>query len=126
MRTGKRMDQRKTGGRWGPPVCILCRFFLPAGLLPLMRVEQRLADADILRGHLDHLVVVDIGYRLFQRDALRRGQADRVVLARRTAVRELLRLHGVDLEVVGVAFVAYDHALIQPLPGRDETEAAIL
>src|SRR3546814_11692742 len=87
------MAQRKTGGRWGPPVCIVRRFFLPAGLLPLVRVEQRLADADIIRGHLDHLVAVDTGDRLFQRPALRWGQADSVVLASRTEVRELLRLH---------------------------------
>src|SRR3546814_2688560 len=107
MRTGKRMDQRKTGGRWGPPVCILCRFFLPAGLLPLMRVEQRLADADILRGHLDHLVVVDIGDRLFQRHALRRGQADRVVLARRTEVRELLRSEEHTSELQSLMRISY-------------------
>src|SRR3546814_15163739 len=108
MRTGKRMAQRKTGGRWGPPVCILRRFFLPAGLLPLVRVEQRLADADILRGHLDHLVVVDIVDRLFQSHALRWGQADRVVLARRTEVLELIRLQRVDLEVEGLRITAAD------------------
>src|SRR5690606_36160146 len=67
----------------------LCRFLLARRLLPLVRIEDRLADADVLRGHLDHLVVVDIGDRLFERHALRRGQADRVVLARRTEVGEL-------------------------------------
>src|SRR5690606_6684722 len=35
--------------------CRLCRFLLARRLLALVRVEDRLAQADILRRHLDHL-----------------------------------------------------------------------
>jgi hypothetical protein len=53
-----------------------------AGLLALMRIEVRLRRRMFGR-HLDHFVVVDIGDRLFQRHAARRGEADGVVLAGR-------------------------------------------
>ena len=53
-----------------------------APLLPLAvgGVEQLLAQPDRLRRHLDQLVVLDIGQRLFQRHADRRGQPHRLVL----------------------------------------------
>src|SRR3546814_17682856 len=37
----------------------------------------------------------------------------------------LLRLHRVDLEVVGLRILADDHALIERLAGRDEEDAAL-
>ncbi|KIU01546.1 hypothetical protein QU38_01070, partial [Staphylococcus aureus] len=71
-----------------------------AGALALVRIEVALAQADLGRRHLDHLVIVDVRDRLLQRHLLRRGQADGVVLAARSAeVGELLRLHRIDLEV---------------------------
>src|SRR3546814_4664742 len=71
------------------------------------------------------LVVVDIGDRLFERHAARRRQADRVVLARRAEVGELLRLNRVDLEVLGLRILADDHPFIKRLAGRNEEDAAL-
>src|SRR3569623_797943 len=81
-------------------------------LLALVRIEEALAQADRLGGHLDHLVVVDIGDGLFQSHLVRRGQADRVVLAARGAeVGQLLGLHRVDLEVVRFGVLDEHNAL---------------
>jgi hypothetical protein len=45
-----------------------------------MRVEEALADADHLGRDLDQLVVLDVGDRLLEAHAARRGEADAFVL----------------------------------------------
>ena len=44
-------------------------FLAPLFLFAVMRIEHPLAQPDRLGGHLDQLVVLDIGQRLFQRHA---------------------------------------------------------
>ena len=60
------------------------------------------------RGDFDHFVIVDIGDRLFQRHPARRGQPDRVILAARADVGQLLAFIGVgiDFEIVGLGVFA--------------------
>ena len=99
----------------------------PRRPLALVRIQEALAQPDRLRRHLDHLVVVDVCDRLLQRRALRRGQADLVVLAAACAeVGQCLGLHRVDLEVVRLGVLADDHALVQRLAVADEQDAALL
>jgi hypothetical protein len=86
--------------------------------LALMRVEQELADADILRRHLDQLIIVDIGDGLFQRHDSWAGSGGWRRPCRPNAeVGELLRLHRVDFKVFGLGIFADDHAFIQRLAG---------
>src|SRR6187402_928107 len=99
---------------------------LARGLLPLVRIEIALAQPDALRGHLDQLVVLDVGDRLLERHPPRRGQADRVVLAGRAEVGQLLGLERVDLEVLRLGVLADHHALVELLAGVDEQDAAVL
>src|SRR5882724_12074246 len=68
------------------------RFLGLFGALALVRVEELLAQADRFRRHLDELVVLDIGERLFQRHPDRRRQPHRLVLGRGADVGELLAL----------------------------------
>jgi hypothetical protein len=65
-----------------------------------MRIEIPLPQPNALRRHLDQLIVLDVGDRLLGRHPPRRGQADRVVLAGRAEVGQLLGLERVDLEVL--------------------------
>src|SRR5437899_2595138 len=72
-------------GEWSPSPSklraeLLSRFELPRRPLALMRVEEALADPDRLRRDLDQLVVLDVGDRLLQAHAARRGEADAFVL----------------------------------------------
>src|SRR5690349_10843453 len=90
----------------GIVVRALRRFELARLALALVRIEEALADADRLGGHLDELVVLDVGDRLLQAHALRRRQANALVLARGAEVGELLRLQGIDLEVLGLRILA--------------------
>ena len=55
---------------------LLSRFLPSPRLLPLVRVEQRLPQPDALRRDLDHLVVVDVGDRLFERYGPYKGTID--------------------------------------------------
>src|SRR5882672_5938023 len=84
------------------------RFLGLYGPLAVVGVEELLAQPDRLRGHLDQLVVLDIGQRLFQRHLDRRGQAHRLVLRGGADVGELLALEDVDLEVVVAGVLADD------------------
>src|SRR6185437_377201 len=95
------------------------------GALALVGVEVLLAQADRFRRHLDELVVLDIGERLFQRHLDRWRQAHRLILRRGADVGELLALEHVDLEIVVAGVLADDHAAID-LPARlDHHRAAV-
>src|SRR6185437_31768 len=70
------------------------------GALAIVLGEVLLAHADFFRGDFDQLVIVDEVQCLLQRELGRRGQLDRVVLARGAHVGQRLGLDGVDGEVV--------------------------
>src|SRR5690606_23620301 len=55
-----------------------------------------------------------------------RGQADAFVLAAGAEVGQLLGLERVDLEVLRLGILAYDHPFVELLAGRDEQRAALL
>src|SRR5580698_749110 len=94
------------------PACLRHRFPGLFGALAVVGVEELLAQADRLRGHLDQLVVLDIGQRLFQRHLNRRGQAYRLVFRRGADVGQLLALEDIDLEIIVAGVLADDHALV--------------
>src|SRR5690242_14866913 len=105
---------RRSGRVEGDPLAggrDLCRPG-PFRALARMRVENRLAQPDRLRRHLDELVFLNIGERLLERLADRRRQDPLLILARRADVGELAALEDVDFEVVAARVLADDHALI--------------
>src|SRR5262249_45582524 len=65
-------------------------FFTPLVAFALVGIEQFLAQPDRFRRDLDQLIVVDIGQRLFQRHANRRGQPGPVVALSLAWVRILV------------------------------------
>ena len=73
---------------------------LARGALAHMRVEMALAQPHDLRGHLDQLVIINIGDSLFQAEAFGRGEDDGLVLAGGPDIGELLALQRIDLEIV--------------------------
>ena len=90
-----------------------------------MRIEDRLAQPDRLRGDFDHFIVIDIGDGLFQRHDPRRGEADCVILAGRAEVGQLLRLHRVDFKVFRLGVFADDHAFVDLVLRAYEQHAAV-
>ena len=62
---------------------------------------------------------------MLKRQALGRCEADGVVLASRTKVRQLLRLHRVYFQVIWLGIFADDHAFIQGFAWRDHQDAAL-
>ena len=98
----------------------------PLGAFALVFVEELFAQPDGLGGHLDQLVVVDEFERLFQIEADRRGQDNVLVGARGADVGQLLRLHGVDDQIVGARVDADDHPRIDVFPRTDQQPAAFL
>src|SRR6476469_952690 len=86
-----------------------------ARALALVFLQKPLADADRLRRDLDKLVVGDELDRIFERQADRRRQQDRIVLAGRADVGQLLAFDRVDDEIVVTAVDADHHALVELL-----------
>ena len=84
-----------------------------------------LAQTDRLRCHFHQFVVLDIGQRLFQCHADRRGQAHGLVLAGSADVGQLLALQHVDFKIVFAVMLADDHALIDLPAGLDHHRAAV-
>src|SRR3954447_18051459 len=103
------------GGRAGPR----------PGARPQVRVELDLADPDVLRGHLDALVVGTELQALLQREDRRRRQLDQLVARRLAHVRELLLTDDVDLEVFVARVLADDHAPVDQGAGAHEQLAAV-
>ena len=68
----------------------------PVRALALVLLQEALAQADGFRRDLDQLVVGDEFHRVFQRQADRRHEVDRLVLARGADVGELLGADRVD------------------------------
>src|SRR5690606_29045155 len=98
-------------------------FFLP--LLAEAGIQDLLAQADRLGGHLDQLVVLDVGDRLFEGHAAGRGEADGLVLASGADVGQLLALQRVHVQIVGAGILADDHALVARLAAAHEHHAAV-
>ena len=71
-------------------------------------LQRLLAQPDRVRRHFDEFVILDEFQRLLQREFHRRRQRQRVVLARSTEVRELLRTQGVDRQVIVLGVDADD------------------
>src|SRR5690606_11822808 len=120
---------RMSGVMWAPviPFRASTRLGLPPALflLALVRVEQALAQADALGGHLHELVTFDVAERLFQAEEPGRGQANALVLAGGANVGELLGPQGIDLQVVLPSVLADDHALVKLVPRGDEDHAPV-
>src|SRR5580698_8242415 len=93
--------------------------------LAIVRVEEFLAQPDRFRRHLDQLVVLDIGQRLFQRHPDRWGQAHRFVLGRGADVGKLLAFEDVNFEIVVAGMLADDHALVDLPAGLDHHRPAV-
>src|SRR4029077_19778773 len=75
-------------------------FLAPLVLLAFVRIEELLAQANRFGRHFDQLVILDIGERLFQRHADRRGEPGRLVLWVRAGIGGLLSLGAGELQVV--------------------------
>src|SRR5882757_5957444 len=88
--------------------------------------ELDLAQANRLGRHLDAFVVADELQRLLERERAGRDQADQVVRAGSSHVGQLLRLRGVDVEVIATRALADDHALVELVGRRNEERAALL
>src|SRR5258707_5685846 len=97
---------------------ILCSVALGAAALVLPEVT--LAKPDGLRGDLDQLVIAYELYRVFERQGNRRGEVDRLVLARGADVGELLCLYRIYDEVVVAGIGAHEHALVHRIARADE------
>src|SRR5258708_33539551 len=93
---------------------ILCSVALGAAALVLPEVT--LAKPDGLRGDLDQLVIAYELYRVFERQSNRRGEVDRLVLARGADVGELLCLDRIHDQVVVAGTGGEQHAFVHPVP----------
>src|SRR6266850_4931326 len=82
------------------------------GAAALVLPEVTFAKPDGLRGDLDQLVIAYELYRVFQSQGNRRGEVDRLVLARGADVGELLGLDRVHHQIVVARVDADDHALV--------------
>src|SRR5690606_22719616 len=89
-------------------------------------VEDDLADADGLRGHLDALVVVRELERLLEREAARRDEVLEGVRRRGAHVRQLLLLRDVDVHVVPAGALPDDLALVDEGGRLDDERAPLL
>ena len=87
---------------------------------PLVLRQRPFAEPDRLRGDLDELVAGDELERGFERERPRRRQAERLVVAVRSDVRELLLLGRVDVHVARPAVLADDHPLVDLDARADE------
>src|SRR3984957_12073866 len=93
--------------------------------LALVGIEVTLAQADRFRRDRDQFIVLDIGQRLFEGHADRRGQPHRFILRGGADVGELLALEDVDLKVVVAGMLANDHALVDLPAGLDHHRTTI-
>ena len=106
----------------------LLRHLLLAEHGPLSQhgIQDLLADAEVLRRHLQELVGVDELQALLQAHDPRRHQLQRFVRAGRTGVGQLLGLADVHLHVLGLAALADDHAGVDLGTGPDEQRSSLL
>lgn len=77
-------------------------------------------------GDLDALVLAQELERLVERQDLRGHQALQHVGRGRAHVRQVLLADRVDVEILGAAVLADDHALVELVAGGDEQRAALL
>src|ERR1700733_12810835 len=89
-------------------------------------LQDLLAHAEGLRGHLDELVVGDELDALLEGELLVGHEADGGVRARGAHVRELLFTNAVDVEIVVARVFADDHALVDFNTVGDEEDTAVL
>src|SRR4029453_9546615 len=94
--------------------------------LPLLSRQLRFPQADVVRRHLDRLVLTDQLERLLERERARREETHELLGGRGADVRQLLLLRRVDVQVVGPRVLADDHALVNLDPWADEELAAFL
>src|SRR5690348_17238401 len=92
----------------------------------LLRVEDRLAEPDRGRGHLDALVLGAELKRLLQAEDPRRDQPLKFLTGGLADVGDLLLLGDVHVHVVAARVLADDHALVDLGARRDEQRAALL
>ena len=91
-----------------------------------MRIEPALAQTDGLRRNLHELLIRDVAHGALERHAQRRRENERIVLAGRTHVRELLALDDVDDEIVLATVLADDHAFVHARLRIDHHRATLL
>src|SRR5689334_4939872 len=87
---------------------------------PLMLCQVPLAQADILWGYLDQLIVIDEVKRLFQAHQNWRRQTHGDIGGRGAYIRLLLLFTDVDNHVGGASIQADDHSLVDWSAGFDE------
>src|SRR6185436_5739354 len=96
------------------------------GPRPLVRGQDLLSQPDVLRRHLDQLIVIDELDRLLETEQARRDDADGLVRGRGAHVRLLLFLRDVDVHVALPRVLADDHAFVDRRLRLDEDLAALL
>src|SRR5690349_13493218 len=89
-------------------------------------VQDNLADAHDLGGHLDALVLAGELEGLLEREVARGDEVLEVVGRRGPHVRELLLLGDVHVHVLVAGVLAHDLALVDLLRGLDEERATLL
>ena len=77
-------------------------------------------------GHLDHLIITNIGNGLFQAHSTRRGQAHRIILARGADIGQLLGLQRVHFQVRRLGILTDHHARVHLFAAADKQHAAFL
>src|SRR6266542_1830194 len=104
-----------------------CRRAGAAGRLrALLLWERDLAQADVVRRHLDALVLADELERLLEHERPLGDQARELLRVRLAHVGELLLLRRVDVDVLGAGVLPDDHALVHVLAGPDEHRPTLL
>src|SRR4249919_3101426 len=99
----------------------------PAGRLGAFLLWERdLAQADVVRRHLDALVLADELERLLEHERPLGDQARELLRVRLAHVGELLLLRRVDVDVLGAGVLPDDHALVHVLARPDEHRPAFL
>src|SRR5688572_15983890 len=102
------------------------RSLFSPGALARVRVEEGLADADVLGGDLHELVVADVLDGVLQAHDVRHVERFGHAVALRAHVGELLHLADVHHEVFRLGGLADDHAGVDVHGGAEEELAALL
>src|SRR5207344_145374 len=99
----------------------------PAGRLGAFLLWERdLAQADVVRRHLDALILSDELERLLEHERPLGDQPRELLRVRLAHVGELLLLRGVDVDVLGAGVLAHDHPFVHVLARPDEHGPSLL
>ena len=99
---------------------------LALGLHALIVVQNLLADAQILRGDLQQLVLCQEFQTALEAQLADRDQAQSIVRAGSAGVGQVLGLADVHVHILAGSGIADDHALVHLFTGTDKQGAALL